>query len=175
VTQEAGGRLRLDRSPALGGLRVSVWLPLQSEAPQVVEEAFTEIDLDERLADVNRVLLVEDDDAIREVLMAAFESLDIDVVARPDAEEVEGIVIGGPFAIDLLIMDIDLPGRSGIECLEELRAKGVRTPCLFVTGGVQAPPASLAPCRVLRKPFPLDALVGACRSVLNDAEAKISE
>ncbi len=172
VAQEAGGKMKLDRSPILGGLRVSIWFPLLSEQPRVVEDAPVEIDTDERLADVNRVLVVEDDQAIRDVLVAAFESLDIDVVARPDAEGVESILIGGPFAVDLLIMDIDLGGMSGIECLEQLRSKGVRIPCLFVTGGIQAPPATLAPCRVLRKPFPLDALVGACRSVLNDAAAR---
>jgi signal transduction histidine kinase/ActR/RegA family two-component response regulator len=175
VAQEAGGRMKLDRSPALGGLRASIWFPLQAEQARVVEEAPLTLDSDERLADVNRVLVVEDDDAIRAVLVAAFESLDIDVVARPDADEVDSILVGGPFAIDLLIMDIDLGGTSGIECLEALRAKDVRTPCLFVTGGVQAPPASLAPCRVLRKPFPLDALVGACRAVLNDAATRVSE
>ena len=171
VAQEAGGKMRLDSSPALGGLRVTIWFPLQSEEPRTVEDAPIVIDADDRLTDVNRVLVVEDDRAIRDVLVAAFESLDIDVVARGDAEEVESILTQGPFAMDLLVMDIDLPGTSGIECLERLRTLGVRTPCLFVTGGVQAPTANLAPCRVLRKPFPLDALVGACRTLLNDSAA----
>jgi len=178
VAEEAGGKLRLDRSPALGGLRVSVSFPLQSEAasprglPEADLDAALTSDDGDRLADINRVLVVEDDDAIRNVLIAAFESLDIDVVARPDADEVESIMLQGPFAVDLLVMDIDLGGTSGIECLDSLRSKGVRTPCLFVTGGVQSPPASLAPCRVLRKPFPLESLVGACRQVLNDAQTK---
>jgi DNA-binding response OmpR family regulator len=157
---------------------VSVSFPLQSEAasprglPEADLDAALTSDDGDRLADINRVLVVEDDDAIRNVLIAAFESLDIDVVARPDADEVESIMLQGPFAVDLLVMDIDLGGTSGIECLDSLRSKGVRTPCLFVTGGVQSPPASLAPCRVLRKPFPLESLVGACRQVLNDAQTK---
>ncbi|MDZ4755077.1 MAG: ATP-binding protein [Phycisphaerae bacterium] len=176
VVQESGGRLRLGQSPALGGLRVSASLPLCTDdadiarARPVVSASIVNVDIgDERLPEIGHLLLVEDDPAVRDVLTAAFTSLDIDVIARGDARDVCAIVIEGPLPIDLLVMDIDLPEITGVQCLAQLRAQGCMLPCLFVTGGLTEVDGSLAPCRVLRKPFRLDALMGACRAVLDDA------
>jgi PAS domain S-box-containing protein len=175
VAGEAGGRLDLDRSPTLGGLRVRVCLPLCDDdgAPlrAADDPSAAAAEGTERLAEVARVLIVEDDVAVREVLTRAFDELDIDVVARPDAMGVEELVTAGPLPFDLLVFDIDLPGLSGIDCLDRLRQRGVRLPCLFVTGGPSEPAPNLAPARVLRKPFRLDSLMAACRAVLADAVA----
>ncbi len=180
VAGEAGGAFELAQSSELGGLRVEVWLPIVEASevdpvrPTSIEPA-NDVSLDaeggERLADVASVLVIEDDDAVRDVLVATFQSLDIDVVARCDARELEALVIDGPLPYDLLVMDIDLPGRTGIEALAAVRSRGVRLPCLFVTGGTGEPPASLAPMHTLRKPFRIDTLIAAARRLLDESRA----
>lgn len=59
--------------------------------------------------------------------------------------------------IDLLILDIDLPERTGVECLNELRNRGDMTPCLLITGGLSEPPR-LEASSLLRKPFRIEEL-----------------
>jgi len=117
------------------------------------------------------VLVVEDNDIIREVLVRCFEGLGIDCIARGDAREVAAILDEGRWKPDLLVMDIDLPHLTGIECLERLRARGIRIPCLFITGGVSEPPAALAPLRLLHKPFKLESLLEECRLLVDEAKA----
>jgi FixJ family two-component response regulator len=65
-----------------------------------------------------------------------------------------------------LVLDIDLPGRSGLDLQQHLAATGVTTPVIFVTG--QDRPAfrdraALAGCTYLTKPFSGSALIAAIR------------
>jgi FixJ family two-component response regulator len=67
-------------------------------------------------------------------------------------------------------MDIDLPRRSGIDCISALRAEGDRTPCVLVTGGAADPPP-LERTRLLRKPFEMEPLISTIRDLLADCES----
>ncbi len=57
--------------------------------------------------------------------------------------------------IRLLVVDVDLPQRSGLDCLRELRLRGARMPAIVVTGGTQTGlEDQLDPhTQLLRKPF----------------------
>ena len=81
-----------------------------------------------------------------------------------DARDVEIILEDHP-EIELLVFDIDLPERTGVECLRSLRLDGVETPCLLITGGVTDPP-ELDRIAFLRKPFKIDALLASARTLL---------
>lgn len=144
------GDFRLLESP-LGGLAVSMEFPIRQAEPRTTGVAPR---VEERAP--SRVLVVEDNTIIRDVLVRVFQGTETEVVARGDASDVEAILARYP-ETDLLIFDIDLPGRSGIECLQDLRAQGVQIPCLLITGGITDPPA-LDRIAFLRKPFRIDAL-----------------
>ena len=112
-----------------------------------------------------RVLVVEDNTIIRDVLVRVFEGIEAEVHARGDTSEVETILDAHPDT-DLLVFDIDLPGRTGVECLEDLRARGVNIPCLLITGGMAEPP-SLERIAFLRKPLRIDVLRRTASQLLN--------
>jgi DNA-binding response OmpR family regulator len=59
---------------------------------------------------------------------------------------------------DILVFDIDLPERTGIDCLRDLRGAGVETPCLLITGGTREAPTSMSGTDFLRKPFRIEEL-----------------
>ena len=77
------------------------------------------------------VLLIEDEEAIREGLCDALEDAGYRVLAAADG--VKGLHLGLTSDPDLIILDLMLPGMDGFEVLKRLRADGVETPVLCVT------------------------------------------
>jgi two-component system OmpR family response regulator len=79
-----------------------------------------------------RLLLAEDDPAVAEALSAALEREGhaVDVVGT--GTDAEWMAKEAPY--DALIIDVALPGLSGIELAKHLRADGVWTPILMLTG-----------------------------------------
>ena len=74
---------------------------------------------------------------------------------------------------DLMLLDIDLPDRTGWDLLRDLRARGISVPTV-VCSAVRAPRARLdefAPLAYLPKPFPLEALLRLVGGLAADAEA----
>ena len=78
-----------------------------------------------------RVLLVEDDALLGAAIHAGLEQSDYTVDwLRDGAQAASALRTAEP---DLLILDIGLPGRSGLEVLAELRARGSNLPVLLLT------------------------------------------
>jgi heavy metal response regulator len=78
-----------------------------------------------------RVLFVEDDrDIVRFVRKGLQESYFVVDVAY-DGEE--GLYLALNERYDLLLLDIMLPKRDGIDILNSLREKGIETPAIFLT------------------------------------------
>ena len=105
------------------------------------------------------VLLVEDEATLRQVIarnLASRGHLVREAATASEAlQEVEG------FQPDLLLLDINLPDRSGWDVLRELRDRGIEIPTVVVSA-VRVSPTRLAefkPLAYLPKPFPLEALL----------------
>lgn len=125
-----------------------------------------------------RILLAEDDDALRTLLAAVLRAAGYEVVhARDGAELLDRLVdeaLGrghGPRGFDLVITDLRMPGMSGIDALEYLRAgPWATTPVIAMTGfGDQATHDSalgLGALITLDKPFPPEQLLARVRSAL---------
>lgn len=78
-----------------------------------------------------RILVVEDDEAIGQGLRDALESEGYDVLLAADGEE--GLRLGLAEDPDLIVLDIMLPRMDGFTVLERLRADHVATPVLLLT------------------------------------------
>ena len=162
--------MTLERSD-LGGLRATISLQKAEQRPPPDEPPEA---LDTRASDLRRVCIVEDAAVIRDVLARSFESIGIEVIQLGDALTVRELLTDPEQSVDVLVMDIDLPEMTGIECLEQLRAAGIRTPCVLITGGLSEPPAHLDHMRLLRKPFPIETLEATCRSLVREYRAESS-
>ena len=78
-----------------------------------------------------RVLVVDDDAPVRESLKKVLQQAGYEVLlAAGAAEALERRQSG---AVDLLLLDLCLPGRSGWELLEELRAMPPLAPVILIT------------------------------------------
>lgn len=81
---------------------------------------------------MKKILIVEDDKALRETLSAALESESFEVIGVADGAE--GYKIGKEEKVDLIILDYVLPTMNGFEICKKLRMEGNSTPIIFLTG-----------------------------------------
>lgn len=80
---------------------------------------------------MKRILIIEDDPAILTGLADSLKEEHYDVLTAEDGEE--GFQKGGKENIDLIILDLMLPSKNGMEICRELRTKGISIPILMLT------------------------------------------
>ncbi len=78
-----------------------------------------------------RLLIVEDDAALRQSLAASLRTAGFAVDEATTAAEAE--YFAAEFAVQLAIVDLGLPDRSGVELVTRLRASGFEFPILILT------------------------------------------
>jgi two-component system cell cycle response regulator CpdR len=116
-----------------------------------------------------RVLLVEDDTAIREMTKDILSDEGFDVLPTADAETaLQCLKTEGPF--DLLLSDVGLPGMDGRDLAQIANTLHPTMPILLVTGYAGAagsrPDFLCCGMKLLRKPFTLTQLLGSVRSLI---------
>jgi two-component system OmpR family response regulator len=78
-----------------------------------------------------RVLVIEDEEKMADMLKRGLEEEGMEVNLAYDGDQ--GLAAGKGAGYDLIILDIGLPGRDGLEVAAELRASGIKTPLLMLT------------------------------------------
>jgi len=78
-----------------------------------------------------KILVIEDDRKIAQALKKGFESERYEVEVAAAGEE--GFVLANTRAFDLIILDLMLPGRDGLEILSAIRSRRDKTPVIILT------------------------------------------
>ncbi len=167
--KQSGGQVSIKSGEGIG-TEVRLYLPRTKFSPDPIDG----IDIDS--APIGRresVLVVEDDDALRKVIVSFLEEHNYQVVSA--AHGAAALVIlerSGPF--DLLLSDVILPGEfSGQELAKEIARRQPSIKILLMSGyasdafAEESGPPDHA--NLLQKPFGMGALARKLRSVL-DAE-----
>ena len=132
------------------------------------------------------ILVIDDDQAVRMTIKLVLERDGHAVALASDGRAgMKAIAAGG---VDLLIVDIFMPGMDGIETIREVRKHQPDLPAIVISGtslegprgrapGLQAPDflamaVKLGAVRSLQKPFKPRDIIEAVRQCLGDAEAK---
>jgi two-component system nitrate/nitrite response regulator NarL len=79
-----------------------------------------------------RVLLIDDHALVRKGIEELLQSRGVQVVASVSSGE-EGLRRARELPADLILLDVKMPGMSGIETLKQLRASGVTTTVVLLT------------------------------------------
>jgi DNA-binding response OmpR family regulator len=106
-----------------------------------------------------RILIVEDELRLRQVIVRNLAVRGH--LVREAATAADALVAIRAELPDLLLLDLNLPDRTGWDVLRELRRQGIEVPTVVVSA-VRAVPSRLAefhPLAYLPKPFPLEALL----------------
>lgn len=83
------------------------------------------------------VLVVDDDPTIRRLVQSVLEREGFGVIHAENGQSALDQLSGGA-AIDVVLLDLNMPGLSGMETLGQMRARGLRTPVIVLTatGGI---------------------------------------
>ena len=104
-----------------------------------------------------RILLVDDDDEVREILSDMLSIGDHEVV--PVGDPFEALKLLDESAFDLVVTDLGMPGMSGLQLAEKVRTSRPKLPVALVTGwGSQLDEADATAhgvTAILGKPFKL--------------------
>jgi CheY-like chemotaxis protein len=166
IVMQTGGGIAVESE--LGqGAAFTVYLPADTGAPAQAPERPIEA---QRASGTATVLLVEDEQAVRELVRVILERSGYTVMEAANAEEAETLfdAMGG---LDLLVTDVVMPGRSGFELFHRLHEKLPTLRVLFISGYTDYAmfdetivERELA---FLEKPFSAEGLIAKVRHVLS--------
>ncbi len=122
------------------------------------------------LADKKKILVVDDDYEIIDSIRYALEGAGFVVVIARDGNQ--GLALAERENPDLMILDMMMPKRSGFLVLEKLRRlRDTPLPVIMITGNEgsrhKAYAELLGVSDYIRKPFAMDRLIGAVKSMLD--------
>lgn len=113
-------------------------------------------------------MLVDDNDDVREITALLLRDSGYHVIEASNGSAALAALEDNP-EIDLLIVDFAMPGMSGIELLEEARARRPEIWAVFITGYVDhtSLKGKFADEIVVKKPFKIEQLASAVRKALS--------
>jgi DNA-binding response OmpR family regulator len=118
---------------------------------------------------MTRILIAEDDALISSFIDKGLRASGFSTLIAADGEEAEQYGMTDEF--DLIILDMGLPERDGLQVLKALRARGKQMPILILTG---RPERDVVTCLdagaddYMRKPFRFEELLARVRTRLRD-------
>ncbi|HSU83993.1 MAG TPA: ATP-binding protein [Thermoanaerobaculia bacterium] len=173
IVHQSGGLIRAESEPGQGS-RFAILLPRATEEAAAAPLHPTLPGRRSRRGS-EVVLLVEDEDNIREPAVEILESRGYQVLSAPDAVEALAVADGHPGPIHILVTDVVMPGLSGSQLAQRLLHRRPELRVLYISG---YPEDSISHHGVLdtgqhflQKPFPPGQFLEKVREVLDAAVA----
>ncbi|MBY9061997.1 PAS domain S-box protein [Sphingomonas yunnanensis] len=165
--KQSGGGVRIDTRPG-EGTRVSVYLPRAAVAPS--EAPVGEPRDGGGSVAGRRVLVLDDEDRVREITADALRDAGCGVVEAADGAAALEALDADP-AIEAVVADVAMPLMTGVEFARRARQRRPGLPVLFVTGYADADDLADVPApQVIRKPHTRAQLVERLAALLAPAE-----
>jgi len=167
LTAQSGGKL-MAHSAVGRGTTIELWLPAATEgtaktAPRDVGEV-SEMVQPKQLC----ILAVDDDSLVLANVTAMLEDLGHQVIAVDGGAKALEAIDSRP-AIELVITDQAMPVMTGIQLIEQIRARRPALPVILATGYAELPQKTANVCVAhLAKPFTQRALAEALASTFRD-------
>jgi signal transduction histidine kinase len=159
IARQAGGTARIESEEG-HGTTVRLWLPMREP---VVSESESVSAVEQKVEGIKRILVVEDDNEVRSMLVDSLKMLGYVVTQAHDGKTGLGRLTDD--RPDLLMVDFAMPGMNGIDVIAAARKVRDDLPVILATGYADVDISRLAVrrCSILRKPFQLDELARTVR------------
>jgi two-component system, cell cycle sensor histidine kinase and response regulator CckA len=132
VIREHGGFLELDSKPGQG-TKFSLYIPLAIDNTWKAAEPEEEVTRDS-LVKKRKILVVDDEDIIREFVKGLLTDAGVHVLEARDGKEAIQLFHEHCHSIDLVILDMIMPGIKGDEVLKEIRVIRPETKVIVSSG-----------------------------------------
>ena len=170
IVQQSGGRI--EASSAVGkGTTFRVYLPAVRSAAASTEPAVREPSLEGS----QTVLVVEDQDAVRQLARTILESYGYRILEASSGPDALALAEQYPAPIHLLLTDVVLPLMSGRTLSSKLTAARPTMKVLFISGysgeGYENDATGEGEACLL-KPFTAEALAGRVRQILSETDSR---
>jgi PAS domain S-box-containing protein len=163
IVKQSGGDVHLYSEPGMG-TNVSIYFPITDErkgAPQTPHSDPTN--------GTETLLLVEDEAQVREMTRRILTEYGYDIIAAPLGAEGLKAFQQAPASVQLVITDVVMPGMSGPELADQIRAVRPELPVLFISGYAEPAQLSHVKHNLLEKPFTAHALAAKVRQLLDES------
>ena len=165
--KQAGGHIRIHSTPG-HGTTVSLFLPRDMSDGDTAD-APADLPPSDHARTGETILIVEDEESVRSVIVAVLQDLGYRYIEAGDARAALA-VIDTAVPIDLLVSDVGLPGMNGRQLAEIAIARRPGLKVLFVTGYAEQAAAREgflgAGMQMITKPFVIDELAHRVRAIL---------
>ncbi|CAH2605637.1 Histidine kinase (plasmid) [Rhodovastum atsumiense] len=165
--EQSGGAFMITSAPG-AGTTVTLWLP---QAASLADHAQAgEEDYRGGPGGGARILLVDDDELVRETLAAQLEDVGFSTLVAASGAEALELLQSGEEA-DALVSDLSMYGMNGVETIRQARHLRPGLPCFLLTGymGERAALSSGDSFALVRKPVAGRALAARIRASLEAA------
>lgn len=166
MVRQSGGYIEVDSQPGQG-TEFRIYFPAWKEGPSGPPRNFSPSGPSPL---TRRVLLVEDDPGIRELVSYILESKGYRVVSATDGREALQLARNDKEAFDLLLTDLIMPGMGGKELTGQLQRRLPGLKVLYISGfsrdRLSEEELQRANARFLPKPFTPEALLDQVRQLL---------
>jgi signal transduction histidine kinase/CheY-like chemotaxis protein len=162
IVRQAGGTARIESEPGKG-TTVQMWLPL---AAREVLDADAAAEVHVNAPESGRILVIEDDDDVRRMLVECLQTMGYQVTdARDGPSGLECLRNDEP---DLMIVDYAMPGMNGMDVIEKAHQLKADLPVILATGYADVDVSKITEKRftALRKPFQLGELARVVRTAI---------
>jgi CheY-like chemotaxis protein len=166
VIRSHKGSLALTSAPGIGS-RFEIALPMAASAPDATAVPETDRPLT-RFAG-RTVLVVDDEEGVRAVVTRMLVAAGLHVRQACDGDEaLDAFATPGGAPIDVVLLDLTMPKRSGPATLTEMRARGIMVPVIIASGfSAEAVPDGAGIADFVQKPFKRETLERAIADALS--------
>jgi len=173
IMQQVGGSVHVQSHPGQG-TTFRLQFPLQhppadfnAESPPLIAQP---VDKVQKLGPVTTVLVAEDDVIVRSLVGSVLRTEGYETLVAADGMQAIELFDSHESQIDLVVLDVIMPRKSGREVAEHVWQKRPRMPVLFTSGyfadNIDAASLPAGQGEILRKPYGRDEFVSRVRRLL---------
>jgi two-component system cell cycle sensor histidine kinase/response regulator CckA len=172
IVKQTGGFI-FPESEVGKGTVFRIYLPRHMPLPEAAAPKEEKAPAPRDLTGVGTILLVEDEDAVRDFAVRALSMRGYKVIDASGGEEALELIEEHAAEIDLVISDVVMPGMDGPALVKEIRKSNPAMRVIFMSGYAEGAFRNAGDkpedCHFISKPFSLKALTEKVRDVLDEA------
>jgi signal transduction histidine kinase/CheY-like chemotaxis protein len=163
IVDQLGGRIEVESTPG-EGTTFRIYLPAVS-APKALPGALSET----RVQATETVLVVDDDDDVRDAVVLALESGGYTALRASNGSDALQVLEQHADIVELVVTDLNMPVRGGEELIDDLAKLHPDVPVIVVSGYSSSENADLpAEVSFVPKPFSTKMLLACVRQALDN-------